>query len=133
MINQFRSKQFLLFLLTGGLAAVVNFSSRILYSLWLSYSTAIIVAYITGMITAFFLAKTFVFLDSERAIHHSAFYFVLVNLVAVVQTWVISMLLAFYALPAMGINELAKEIAHAVGIIVPVFTSYLGHKYLTFK
>ena len=57
----------------------------------------------------------------------------LVNLVAILQTWGISLLLAYHVLPAMGIRMYAPEIAHAIGIVVPVFTSYLGHKYWTFR
>jgi putative flippase GtrA len=56
-----------------------------------------------------------------------------VNLVAVAQTWLISLGLAHYVFPAIGITLFANEMAHAVGIVVPVFTSYLGHKRWSFK
>lgn len=133
MIHQFRSKQFLVFLMTGGTAAAVNFASRVLYNLWMSFSQAIVLAYITGMTTSFILAKLFVFKKSQKALHHSALYFLLVNLVTAVQTWMISMLLAYYALPAIGIHHYVTEIAHAIGLILPVFTSYLGHKHFSFR
>ncbi|MDO4231458.1 MAG: GtrA family protein [Lautropia sp.] len=132
-LNAFLSRQFIGFLLTGGLAAGVNFGSRILYNQWMSFSAAIVLAYITGMITAFVLARLFVFRDSSRALHQSALWFVLVNLVAVLQTWAISLLLAHWLLPALGVERFVPEIAHAVGVIVPVFTSYLGHKHLSFR
>ena len=86
MIGAFKSRQFVAFLVTGGLAAAVNFGSRILYNQWMGFSPAIVLAYITGMITAFVLAKLFVFRDSQRSLHQSALYFVLVNGVAVLQT-----------------------------------------------
>jgi putative flippase GtrA len=104
-----------------------------LYSLRLDYPVAIVLAYLTGMVTAFVLARLFVFKESQQPLHHSAMFFVLVNLVAVAQTWVISMLLAYHVLPAMGIRRFVPEIAHAVGVIVPVFTSYLGHKRWSFQ
>jgi putative flippase GtrA len=66
-------------------------------------------------------------------VHHAAGYFILVNLVAVAQTWAISMLLLHWVLPWLGVNAYAREIAHAVGVVVPVFTSYLGHKHLSFR
>lgn len=132
MIRQFRSRQFLKFLITGGLAAAVNFGSRIVYNQWTDYSTAIILAYLTGMVTAFVLAKLFVFRESQRPVHHSAFFFILVNLLAVLQTWGISLLLANYALPKLGVTRFVPEIAHAVGVAFPVFTSYLGHKRWSF-
>lgn len=133
MIQHFLSRQFLVFLLTGGAAASVNFGSRVLYSLWLGFSSAVILAYITGMITAFVLAKLFVFTDSQQSVHRSAMFFILVNLVAVLQTWAISMGLAYYVLPALGVTLFVHEIAHAVGVVVPVFTSYIGHKRWSFR
>lgn len=132
-MKQFLSRQFLTFLVTGGTAAAVNFASRLVYSRWLDYSSAVIVAYITGMVTAFVLARLFVFKESGQSVHKSAVFFVLVNLVAVLQTWAISMGLTYWLLPAMGVTRWAPEIAHAVGIVVPVFTSYLGHKRWSFR
>lgn len=133
MIRQFASRQFLVFLLTGGLAAVVNFVSRIAYDVWVDFSTAIILAYLTGMVTAFVLARTFVFTESKTTLRRSVLLFSLVNLAAVAQTWLISMGLALYALPALGVSRFVPEIAHAVGVMVPAFTSYLGHKYWSFR
>ncbi len=59
--------------------------------------------------------------------------FCMVNVIAVAQTWMISMGLTMYAFPYWGIMRFATEIAHAVGVIVPVFTSYLGHKHFSFR
>lgn len=133
MIRHFMSRQFLVFLLTGGLAAAVNFGSRILYNQWCDFSTAVILAYLTGMVTAFVLARLFVFKQSSQSMQRSLLYFTLVNLVAVVQTWLISMGLAFYLLPMLGITHFSREIAHAIGVAAPVFTSYLGHKRWSFR
>jgi len=133
MIQALASRQFLLFLLVGGLAALVNVLSRIGYSYYLYFTPAIVLAYLTGMITAFVLARLFVFKDSARPLHHSAVYFALVNLLAVRQTWIVSTLLAFHLLPWLGVDQFRLEIAHAVGVAVPVFSSYFGHKFLSFR
>ena len=133
MIGAFTSRQFMLFLLTGGTAAAVNFGSRILYNHWLNFSTSIIVAYVTGMVTAFVLFRTFVFTGSSQNVHRSALLFTLVNVAAVAQTWAVSMAMAYYVLPAAGVIHHVPEIAHAAGIGVPVFTSYLGHKHWSFR
>lgn len=133
MIQAFQSRQFLLFLFTGGVAAAANFSSRIVYSLWLDYSAAIALAYLTGMIIAFALARLFVFKDARQSLHYSVLLFSLVNLLAVLQTWLISLGLAYYVLPWIGVESFREEIAHAVGVAVPVFSSYIGHKYLSFR
>lgn len=133
MAKVFFSRQFLAFLVTGGIAAAVNFGSRILYNQWMGYSAAIVLAYLTGMATAFLLARAFVFQESTQTLHRSAFYFTLVNLAAVAQTWIVSVVLACYLLPALGIDRYVREIAHGAGVVVPVFTSYLGHKRWSFR
>ncbi len=133
MIHQVVSKQFILFLLTGGTAALVNFGSRIFYSTWVSFSTSIILAYLTGMVTAFFLAKWLVFKQSQDSLSKSALIFSAVNVLAILQTWLISMGLALYVLPHLSVTEFADEISHAAGVMVPVFTSYWGHKHFSFR
>lgn len=132
-MKAFFSKQFFLFLITGGAAAAVNFMSRILYNLWTTFSTAVILAYITGMITAFILMKLFVFKDSKRPIKHSLWIFALVNLAGLVQVWGVSMSLDYYFFPWMGMTFYPEAISHFIGISIPVFTSYLAHKYWSFK
>lgn len=132
-MRAFLSRQFLAFLVTGGIAAAVNFTSRIVYNLWMDYSAAIVLAYLTGMVTAFVLARLFVFTGTGQSLRDSGLKFAAVNAVAVLQTWAVSVVLAYYVLPAAGITRFAAEIAHAAGVAVPVFTSYLGHKHWSFK
>ncbi len=124
--------QFLKFLIAGGLAALVNIVSRIGYNELVSFSVAVVLAYLTGMATAFVLNKLFVFEESDNSTQKEMIYFALVNVFAVLQTWGISMLLYSYVLPDFFPSYYA-EISHVVGVLVPVFTSYLGHKYFTFK
>jgi len=133
MLALFRSRQFVAFLVTGGLAALANFGARIVLNQWMPFSWAVVLAYGVGMVTAFVLARAFVFTDSRQQTHKSVLFFVLVNLVAVAQTWTVSMLLAQWLLPALGVDRFVREIAHGVGVVVPVFTSYLGHKRWSFS
>ena len=133
MIHQFFSRQFLVFLITGGIAALVNFFTRILFDLYWSFSTSVLLAYLAGMCTAFILAKLFVFKESTQLIHRSVVIFGLVNLVAAAQTWGVSMSLDYYILQELRFTYLTPEIAHAAGVLFPVFTSYLGHKRWSFK
>ncbi len=127
------SPQFLRFLFTGGLAAALNFGSRMVFNQWLSYSWAVVCAYLVGMCTAFLLARAFVFAPSQHSLQRSAAIFAVVNVFAIAQTWLISMGLAYYLLPALGLRHYVFETAHAVGIVVPVFSSYLGHKKWSFR
>jgi len=99
----------------------------------LSFSSAVIFAYLTGMVTAFVLARMFVFKSSTQSVRQSAFFFALVNVFAVMQTWLISMALAYYILPWCEVVYYKNEIAHGTGVIIPAFTSYIGHKYWSFR
>ena len=133
MIPRQTAKQFFSFLLSGGLAALINFISRIVYNHWFTFSTSVILAFMTGLTAGFILMKIFVFRKSQKSLKHSALFYILVNIFAALQTWIISMVLAYYLLPFLGVEKFSKEIAHAVGITVPVFTSYIGHKRWTFS
>lgn len=133
MLQSFMSRQFVVFLLTGGTAALVNFVTRIIYNQWMGFSAAVVVAYITGMITAYVLARLFVFRGSTQTLQRSMVFFTLVNVLAIVQTWAVSLLMAYTILPALNVSQFRLEIAHAVGIVIPVFTSFLGHKYWSFR
>ncbi len=127
------SRQFLLFIIAGGIAAAANFGSRIALSNVMPYVPAIIVAYVIGMISAFLLNRRFVFDQASNALHHQAAWFVAINLLAVLQTLAVSLLLAHWLFPAIGMRFHAETVAHLVGVAVPVFTSYAGHKALTFR
>jgi len=129
----FKSRQFFLFILTGGFAAAANFVSRIILNYWFDFSTSIFLAYIIGMITAFTLSKIFVFKDGRQSLHNSVVFFILVNVLAVLQTWAITMIMEYYLLPWLKVTSYTKEISHAFGVMVPVVTSYIGHKRWSFK
>jgi putative flippase GtrA len=133
VIQSFLSKEFLGFLITGGIAATVNFLSRIYFNQFYSFSASVVFAYLLGMLTAFTLARVFVFNKSTQSIARSVVIFSLVNVLALTQTWFISMGLNYYVLPSLGVERFVPEISSAIGIIFPVFTSYLGHKYWSFK
>ncbi|WP_423169654.1 GtrA family protein [Stenotrophomonas maltophilia] len=122
-----------MFVVAGGLAAGVNFGSRIVISQWLHYVPSIVIAYCLGMITAFTLNKLFVFNQASNRLHHQMLWFTLINLAAVAQTVAISLLLARWLLPALGWDFHNETVAHAVGVAVPVITSYIGHKRLSFR
>lgn len=128
-----RSTQFVRFLLVGGFAAAVNVGSRVFYDFWTSYAVAIVLAYLTGLITAFLLTRTYVFPRGQNGFGRSAFKFTMVNGVAVLQTWAVSIFLAKYALPSLGLRHFVHEVAHMVGVAVPIFTSYVGHKRWSFR
>lgn len=129
MIN----RRFFYFSLAGGTAALVNFGSRIAFSHFMAYALAIVLAYCLGMLTAFLLNRVFVFTDAVTPLRHQALWFVTINVAAVLQTLLVSLLLARWVFPWLGMTFHPEVVAHAFGVVVPVVTSYVGHKRLTFK
>ncbi len=121
------------FLLTGGLAAVVNLVSRWLLSHVIAYEVAVVVAYLIGMITAYSLARAFVFARSGRTMADEAVRFALVNLVALAQVWAVSVGLARLLFPAVGFTWHAEDVAHLIGVVIPAVTSYFGHRHFSFS
>lgn len=90
-------------------------------------------AFLAGMLTAFLLFKFFVF----HAWHSSkttkeVLYFILINILALIQTLGVSIGLADYLFPWLDYTWHASDIAHIIGVLVPIFTSFVGHKYFTF-
>jgi putative flippase GtrA len=125
-------RRFVLFLLAGGAAALVNILSRIALNYAMPYEAAIVVAYLFGMTAAYLLNRYFVFAESGRTMRSEYFRFALVNLAAVAQVWIVSVGLARFVFPAAGFAWHAETVAHVIGDAVPVFTSYLGHKHFSF-
>jgi putative flippase GtrA len=126
-------REFLLFLITGGVAALVNVVSRVGFSQLLRFELAVLLAYGVGMLTAYVLARKFVFLQSRTSVRRSFAAFALVNLFAVLQTWLVSVGLRNWLLPLLGIVVLRDLIAHGIGVAVPVLSSYFGHKHISFR
>ena len=126
-------KQFLIFVLTGGIAALSNILSRLGFSKILQFELAIIIAYLIGMIIAFILAKKFVFFNSKKSIKSSLAGFTLVNLLAIIQTWLVSIGIKAFLINFFESIFITELIAHTSGVIVPVFTSFFGHKYISFN
>ena len=127
------TRQFAGFLVAGGIAAAANVGSRILFSRLVGLELAVILAYLVGMTVAFVLMRSAVFPPSAAPIGRQVALFAAVNLAALLQTLVVTLLLARWLLPAAGLQSHVEEIAHIVGVGVPIVTSFFGHKYLSFR
>jgi len=126
-------RQFALFLLSGGIAAALNWGSRFLFSLWMPFEWAVVCAFGVGLASGFILMRTIAFEGRDKPALPQAGRYALVNAAALAQTWIVSVLLARWALPAMGVTTHAEAIGHLVGVLVPVFTSYIAHRKYTFR
>ena len=126
------ARRFLVFLVTGGVAALVNVMSRVVFALVLPFTPAVTLAYLVGMTTAFLLARMFVFGSTGRSLHVEYGRFALVNVAALVQVLAVSLALAKIVFPAIGLVWNAETIAHVIGVLSPVVVSYQGHKRFSF-
>jgi len=125
--------ELLLFLVSGGIAAFLNWASRFLFSLWMPFEFAVVAAFFVGLTSGFVMMRLYVFKAGERPVMPQASKYVFINMLALVQTLIISVTLARWVLPSLGAAEHAEAMAHFVGVLAPVGTSYFGHKFLTFR
>jgi putative flippase GtrA len=128
-----KTRQIVLFLASGGFAAAMNWGSRFVFSLWLPFEVAVVLAFCVGLVSGFVLMRLFVFDAGDRPALPQAGRYFLVNMAALAQTLVISVVLARWALPALGVHEHAEAIGHLAGVLFPVVTSYFAHRVYTFK
>lgn len=133
MMQRILNREFLKFILSGGIAAGMNFFSRMLFGLYLNYTTSIIFAHLVGMLTAYLLFKYIVFSTSENSTPKQLSYFVLINSLAVGCILLISLFFYHVVLARMTDTFWSESISHFVGIAATTLTSYFGHKYLTFR
>lgn len=133
IITDLCSPQFLRFFVAACLAALVNFASRIALDPLLGYGAAIVVAYLIGMVVSFVLYQRQVFQASGRPLYEEMSFFCLINLAGLFQTFIFSLGIYHWLLPILHWTWKSKEIAHIIGMAIPVFSSFIGHKYLTFK
>ena len=126
-------REFTLFVLTSGFAALVNILSRIFFSTFTAYEWAVFLAYIVGMLTAYFLSRQFVFESSGQSVKREMTGFIFINIIAVIQVWGVSVALYKWFFPLLGWTFEPALLAHICGVVSPIFTSYFGHKYISFR
>jgi putative flippase GtrA len=125
--------RFLLFVALGGFAAALNIAVRILFSLVMSYESAVALAAVVGLVTAFLLNRRFVFDASTRRTSVQLSRFAAANVVAFAQVWLVSVVLARYVLPSVGLASHADLLGHAIGVASPIVTSYYLHRDFSFR
>jgi putative flippase GtrA len=125
--------RFARFLAAGGAAAGLNFGSRFLFSAWLPYPAAVTLAYVVGLVTAFLLMRRYVFTGSSLGVSAQVLRFLGVNAIAFLQTLGISVLLVRWLGNGTEADAQVEAMAHAVGLVVPAITSYVGHRLATFR
>lgn len=126
--------RFFYFLLTGATAAMLNWSSRFVFSEFFTFEVSVTLAFFVGLLSGYFLMRYFVFENAtKQPVTEQAGRYFLVNMFALILTVTSSSFLARTVLPSIGILENAEAIGHLFGVAMPVLASYFGHKFYTFR
>jgi len=131
VIRHFFTKQFFGFLAVGGLAAFLHWLSRIILNMWMSFSSAVIVAYAVGISVAFILNSFFVFPKSSKPKRKQARDFVMVNLAFLPVVWGASIVFE-RGLRSIGVMY-SQALAHGIAVAIPMFATFLIYKFFAFK
>ncbi|MES2817908.1 MAG: GtrA family protein [Pseudomonadota bacterium] len=126
-------KQFAFFLASGGVAAALNWGARFLFSVFFPFEVAVVLAFLVGLLSGFTLMRLFVFDGGGKALTPQMGKYLAVNLFALVQTLAVSVLCARWLLPSLGVVQYVEALAHLFGVLVPIVTSYFGHRFFTFR
>lgn len=125
-------RQFTAFLVAAGSSVPVNLLSRVLFSEWVPYGVAVLLAHGVGMVTAYTLSRQFVFEQTGRSVASELGRFAAVNVVSATLTWAVSVSLVDFAFPAVHFTLQPELIGHVLGLAVASLTSFVGHRHFSF-
>tara|TARA_A100001015_G_C14468735_1_gene510836 strand:+ start:120 stop:548 length:429 start_codon:yes stop_codon:yes gene_type:complete len=125
------SKQFIYFLIAGGLSAFLNFSIRLILRPYFDIIISATFSYMTALVCAFFLYRKFVFPFSSSPIYTQGKRFLLIQIACMpIVILIFSLLAGFFISIGMGIYS--EPIAHAISIGTPALITFLLYKLFVF-
>lgn len=125
--------RFIIFVLLGGSAALLNLGLRYVANFFLTFEVSIAIAYGLSMIYGFLIFKHLVFKPAiGKATHVEFSRFALVNVASFALVMLVSVTFEYVILPFLNITHYTREIAHFIGVASPVVTSYYAHRRFTF-
>lgn len=125
--------KFQIFIVSGGIAACVNIASRIALEMFISFESAVFLAYLMGMLTAYLLSKAWVFDLGVQLESKSFIKFSIVNLGSLLIVWIVSTTLYYIIFPVIAFDFYPKLVAHSLGVVSPVYFSYFLHRHFSFN
>jgi len=140
LVRLFASGQFVVFLLVGGTAALVNFFSgalvRLYWTSYAAYAASVTIGFLLGTVVSFVLNRRFTFRASEGAVGGQAFRF----LVAALGSVVVSLAVASVVLWAWELTGRAvvtraqvESLGHISAIGVSTVYNFLAMKFFAFR
>ena len=134
--DNFISKQFLRFLLVGGIAALANFFSRFLFQTYFPYTPSVALAFTLGTIISFILNKTFTFASYDEKTSIQLIKFLLAGIVCVALASIIAYLgMAFYHIARISFvtEKKMESIVHIIAIGLTTIYNFLAMKFFSFR
>lgn len=127
------SRKFGLFLAAGGVSAIFNLLVRWALTPITGFAISVVIAYAVGIAIAYVLSSRFVFLNATASRRRSLAGFGLVNVLSGTQTLILSMLLRSLLLGLSVHLASAEMVGHSLALASTAFSSFLGHKYISFR
>jgi len=128
LFNIFFSRSFFLYLIFGGLATLIDWSSFALatYSAGLSYLISVIISFSLGSITNFYLNKRLNFKNEYKKWYYQFIVYLIIALLGLSITLVLMWLLVDNLF-------IEKMFARIITTAIVLIYNFLGHKYITFR
>ncbi len=123
---------FLGFVGVGAIAAAANAGSRALFNLAVPFEVAVLLAFPVGLTTAFLLNRAFVFERGLGDVRRQYAKYAVVNLLALVLVWTVSVALYRGVFPAIGFDWHADLFAHLAGLASPMVLTFLASRHFVF-
>ena len=125
------SKQFIYFLIAGGLSALLNFFTRLILRPHLDIILSATLSYTVALICAFFLYRKFVFPYSTVPINIQGKKFLLIQIACMpIAILIFSLMASFFI--SIGLGIYSEPLAHAISIGMPALITFLLYKLFVF-
>lgn len=132
ILEIFATVQFLKFLFVGGLASILHWGSRIYFNNFFSYEYSLLLAYFVGIAVAYILNARFVFSSNSQQKVREIVNFAGFNLLMLPIVFSVSYMLSEWLFLGYLDIDSSRKLAHAMGVLAPVFVNFTYHKFVTF-
>jgi len=121
------------FIVAGGIASAVNWSTRFTASLIVPFQIALVVGAVVGMATGFCLYRAWVFPHSSRPLHFQGGSFLVVNAISATFVFLVSISVDWLLRDYQLSSQVREGVAHAIGIGCGAPMNFFGHRMVTFS
>lgn len=132
VLKTYFSKQFVTYILCGGLAAATQIAVRYGLEQYASFSLAVLLSYFCGMFVALVLYRFFVFDARATRMRRQFILFSLAYIAFLPLTWVVSVGAESALLVSFPPVE-SRLLAHSLGVSLPVVLNFAFNKFVTFR